>query len=401
MDISRPAFAELVVESLRDAGFERLDYDPEAFALRGEFGYLTLSAPFERYRSASVEEGQAILIGLVKTAVTARDHHPPESWGEASPDVVPVIRPTRLHHQIDLLARADGRTNYLRTVSSPLAEGLNLELALDTPHATASVSPETLETWGVSEKSALEQAVDNLRNLAPVQTSSTESGFLIAHAADGHESARMATPEFFHRLGLSGHPVVIPAVRGAMLIAGANDGEALLGMAEAAQDLLEQERWIGFTPYVHDGEQWSRLVLDHTHPAAQAMRKLALMELREDYEAQRVPLGKLHEKTFISKLIVRDEDNTVRSFAAWGQGLKVLLPQADSYVFSLVDPDDPEEVGEMFDVPFVDVLEIVGDKLAVVENVEPLRYLAESFPDPEQIERLRDRAFNLHPTSHH
>ncbi|MEO1173891.1 MAG: hypothetical protein AAFX94_17860, partial [Myxococcota bacterium] len=352
MEISREDFTELVIESLQDAGFSELHRDDEAFSLRGEFGYLTLHAPFDRYRGGSVEEQNEIIISLVKTAIAARDHSPPKEWHEASDHVVPVVRSTRLHHQIDLLARADGRPNHLRCVQRTLADGLNLELALDTPHATASVSPETLENWGISDQVALEQAVANMTDLAPVQTSSTESGFLVAHAADGHESARMATPEFFHGLGLSGDPVVIPAVRGAMLIAGLDDPAALQGMAEAAQDLLEQERWIGFTPYVHDGRRWKRLELPDEHPAAQSMRKLELMELREDYEAQRVPLGKLHAKAFISKLIVRDENNDVRSFAAWGEGLKVLLPRADSYVFSLLNPDDPEEIGEMFDVPF-------------------------------------------------
>ncbi|MEM6733299.1 MAG: hypothetical protein AAF658_17195, partial [Myxococcota bacterium] len=252
---------------------------------------------------------------------------------------------------------------------------------------------ELLGQWGVPLSSAMKTAIDNLRLLDELQFEHMPEGFWVAHARDGYESGRMATPDVFHRLNVSGDPVVIPAVRNGLLVAGSHDERALAAMASTAFDLMEGNSWITFTPYVHDGDRWSRFEVPASHSAHAPLRKLECVELREDYDGQRDLLLRVFgEDVFVPRLILSENDGRVKSFATWGEGVNALLPEAESVVFSLLDPDDPEAYGEMFDVPFSAVLEVVGHRISRILEVEPHRWLTEGFPTEEELEQLRARS---------
>lgn len=394
--VSRDDFAAMIQERLRSQGFEALSYDAEEFSLRGEFGFATLHPGFALFNRSKGAERESVLAELVATLVMGRDHEASEDWSEAAQHLRPVVRSTRLHRHLDLMAQAEKRTNNVKTAGLEIAEGLSLELAYDTPRATASVPPELLAVWNVDFKTAMHTAIDNLRGLDELSFSRSRSGFLVGHVQDGYEASRMATPDLFHRLALTGDPVVLPAARNAILVAGSHEPEALRGMAEAGIDLLEEARWISFSPYVHDGESWNRFLLPAEHPATAVFRKLELLELRHDYDAQRPALGKLFgENMFIPQLLVGERDGTVRSFATWGEGVSALLPKADYIVFSLLDPEDPEAYGEAFDVSFSDVREVVGHRLTRLAGVEPHRFMVDSFPNANELDRLRERSVDL------
>ncbi len=397
--VTAEQFAELVSEALRGAGFDVLETNLEEFTLRGSFGTVNLTNFINNYNVASDQVRKQILAGIVESATVAETHQFP-AWEQAAPHLRVVVRSDRFHQLLALIARAEQHPNGGTLAAlRPLVPGLLLELAYDTERVTTSVPRTQLEAWGVTLDEAMDRAVSNLRDLDELPFKRQPAGFYVAGARDGYETGRMATPDQFHRLELAGDPVVIPGVKQAFLLAGSRDEDALVAMAETALDLMQSGQWVSFNAFVHDGSGWAKFRPDFDHPVYDLLRKLELIELREDYESQRPYLARLFGKeTFVSQLIIGEREGRVRSFATWGEGVTPLLPAAESIVFSLLDPDDPEAYGEMIDVPFDDALEIVGHRLARLEGVEPVRYCAESFPSAEEIEELRARsdAQNLH-----
>ncbi|MEO0814173.1 MAG: hypothetical protein AAFY60_15025, partial [Myxococcota bacterium] len=221
-------FAEIVSEALSAEGFDVLEPNMEDFSLRGAFGVINLANFFKSYNAASGDDRERIVRSIVDSAVIARDHEFP-GWADAAPNLRAVVRSIRFHQLISLANRAEGQTEQaLDTAHERLAPGITLELAYDTETVTTSIPSDQLARWDVDFKQAMERAVSNMRDLDELQLDRSPGGFYIAHAQDGYESGRMATPDLFHRLELAGDPVVIPSIRNALLVAGSEDEQALV-----------------------------------------------------------------------------------------------------------------------------------------------------------------------------
>lgn len=392
-------FAEHVSEALRGAGFDILETNLDELTLRGSFGTVNLAHFIKSYDAGDDDTRKQILAGIVDSASVAREHEFPD-WPEAKKHLRAIIRSERFHQLLELVARVEQHPNGGTLAAyRPLVPGLLLELAYDTERVTTSVPTTQLRTWGVSLDVAMEQAISNLRDLEDLALERQPAGFYVARARDGYETGRMATPDHFHRLDLAGDPVVIPGVKSALLVAGSHDPDGLVAMADTALDLMRDGQWVSFSAFVHDGDGWAKFRPSYDHPVYERLRKLELIELREDYESQRPYLSRLFgEGVFVPQLILGEREERIRSFATWGEGVTALLPVAESIVFSLLDPDDPEAYGEMIDVSFDDMFEVVGHRIARVDQVQPERFQTESWPTEEELEELRARsdAQNVH-----
>jgi hypothetical protein len=390
------AFAQKVMEALRIAGVrDELHYDPERFLIwspsedGGQGMTIFLTNLHDDYRAAPPGMKTQVLERIISV------HQPPprpESYAEARPALMPVVRPRAYFEMLKVRDASSPSGKSPSAAWRPLGEVLAVSLVQDLPDSMRYLHPEDLERWGVSFDTAYAHALANLRARSREPLVSISPGVCAAAWGDSYSPSRMLLDEVVKRCQVRGEPVVLAPGRDLLLITGAQDEQGLQQVAELAAEALEAPRPMDGRALRRTASGWVPFLPERTSASWPALHRLARHSLVRDYADQSEQLNALHlEKgvdLFVASLLVaEDEDGRILTHTLWVNGLQTLLPRADSIIF--MEEERGPEAPPVAVVPWEQVVRDVGHLLVREEGLYPERYRLKGFPTPKHFERWK------------
>ncbi len=327
----RDRFAERAMKRLGDLGWSHpMHYDAELFVLNlgGPAGRISLGDMFQNW-STFPRHDQADALDQALAFVF--ELGPPPPLDEARGMLVPTIRPRKLTEAMTLEPQDSGAA--LDGAWRPLGEHLAILVAINRPHSLMVVDAPILKGWGLSFDEALAVATANLRAQKPPVFERQEDGFYVSISEDRNELAWLLTPDIYTALALDGDPVVIPAAREELVIAGSNDIIALDTMARLTPLMLDKHtRPISFAPLVLLDGEWRPFVAVEGHYPVEA---LSAYQQAHDYE-QQLPLilsrlRRLGRPEAVGQFSMFAADGVLQTLVLWTEP-SGLLPRADFVV---------------------------------------------------------------------
>lgn len=385
----REAFALRVMALLQATG-QKLRFDAEQYAFVDAEGRIAfLHNHWDTWRVLDEEHREAFLLEVASHIARLGDdpEAPPDDWEEAAPHVMPRIRPV-YHRAVvahELSRHADQPPP--SEPAWPIADHLVVQLVYDTPHAIVSLSDERLETWGVSADKALEQALDNLLESTDIPFVSYEEGVFVAEVDDCYDSSRMMLVEVIQQLPLQGRAVALPANRDTLFITGEHDFNGLQTLLTVASRALDMPRLDTVAPVVLQGDRWRPWLPPAEHPHHAEWAELVLRDRGGAYGAVKPMLeARLEddlEEVFVASFGALVIEEVPRSYTTWAP-VRAWLPKTE--LIAVAKGEDPEE-GFLL-VPWERVVELAGDRLQRVPDVEPPYFAVEGGADPALVEAL-------------
>lgn len=313
-------------------------------------------------------------------------------YDTAKGQLLPVLRNLS---GIDLIRIEHGDDKPLSEVMTfrPMSGELGVAVAIDSELAITQIGGDVLKQWGISFDELLHVAVDNLRHKASPAFTEVGPGLFVSQYGDFYDAPRMLVPEIFWQLPLGSQPVAMVPNRSCMFVCGSENLTAMDDMVSRARPmLLEESRPLSGEMFKLQDGQWT----SWCPPEAPglSLRRLQREILAIGYAEQKSALDALHEKTrkdvFVGtqKLVQRDEDGQLLSYAVLTDGVHTLLPQAD--VLCLLFGEDMEQLM----VRMSDFLDAAGAFVQPRDYVPP-RYEVVRFPDAACIDRLRPLATTI------
>jgi hypothetical protein len=394
-DDAREIFA-LRVQGILAAAGHPSTFDAEGFALRFHDGAVAyLGNRFGTFStSADTGEQEALLVEIAEGILDIQAKpHPPESWEDAAPLLLVRLRPRTFTTVTRLRFALEGFEGpFPEGPSRPISEDLQLELVLDMPRSIMSLSRDQLEKWGVSEEEAFDIAVANLMRTAPEPFDRVASGVFASQVGDCYDSGRLVLTERIRELALIGDPVVLPANRDTLIIAGELDTAGLSIMLDVALQCVHQPRLDTLQPVVLRDDGYEDWWPAPSHPLAVAWGELAVRNRGSAY----AELKELLEATWREQAIERfipsfgavqlDDSTRPLSYSVWAPVAGV-LPQAD-----LVNVVSPDETQVAVFVPWHKLTQVLGGALVREQALWPPLYRTQGAPDAETFAKLAAHA---------
>ena len=309
--------------------------------------------------------------------------------GEALPYLVPKVRPRFQYEALTL--RLGGACPIFR----PLADILALSLVVDGPDGELEVGLTELEAWGADFDLLLQKARANLllrggeehfRRVRP--------GLFRSTWQDNLDGSRMLLPGMLKGLPLRGEPVVALPNRDTLLVAGADDPDALGWMLEAALEFLREDpRYLHGCPLRLEHFQWEVWQSPQGPVAESQLARIQKRRLAEEYARQKALLDRLHGRA--GKAVAVEplhlnlsSSGRVTSCTFWSESVEEgWLPEAD---FVGVGGAALGEEGRLW-VPWAQVWGQLGHLLEPV-GLFPERYRFRSFPRAELLAMAAPKA---------
>lgn len=283
-------------------------------------------------------------------------------------------------------ALLEGASHAPTQVHRPLAEGLEILLCCNWPGVMEYVTHGQLDVWGWSEDEAFDLAYANLRAHSAKPMQQCEGGVWAGEWSDEEDSARMLLPDMLQQ-HVSGQAVVMVPARGCLLLVGDDSEPALAAMLKRAIPFLQLEHIVapGMLRLVRG--KWQPFAPAELTRRLNSMRKHAeALEYQRQHDTLQARLDLGRERLQVGSYIVgRMGAEQVRASACkWMRGAFSLLPRTDFMRFS-----DPADESWTITVPWDVAQPIIG---ALMEKTEhwPPRYKVMTFPDPMQLEQLRE-----------
>jgi len=394
---SKDEFAKLAVKRLRQAGEDQpISYDPANFALTVGEGdkpsTMFLHNAYNHYLAAPRLKRSAVLNEFV---MGSRVPEMPETWDEVKPLMRPRVRDRFYHWAMPRQLELAGHdpSEMIQPVLRSICEQLNVELAVDTEHSIATFDRDRLEEWGIDEDTAFAAARDNLWSVSNDDFLQPQPGVYVSPWRDNWDASRLYLHDLIWQLKVKGLPVAAVPSRDVLIVTGSEDAEGLLALASLAEETINNDpRPSTPAPFILEDGAWRRFDAPADHPAASAIDRLNLIARVRDYEEQKEILNALHESdgtdVFVASCMVAERESTGQLFtySVWSRGVLTQLPMTDFLAFN-ADPGGKDDESIM--VPWSQACAIAGDLMEPVD-VYPPRLLVESFPDQQQLQKLRD-----------
>jgi hypothetical protein len=336
-------FAKRIMARIRRRGWRgNITYDAKEFRLvlaEGEGSQvMNLSKAYRAWRkvSGSQKDQQLdITIGFLFEVDVG------QTFESAKPHLLPAIR-NRSHLHAALFFTTEPDKAALPAYR-PFCETMGLALVLDTETAIRFVYDETLERWGVSFETALETALGNLRAQSPFRFHRQSEGFWFSDFGDHHDAARLLLPDLFDAFNFTGPPVVVPLDRAGIMVADAENTDALKAMATFAEENLPTaDRPIAYTPIILEGGAWQPVDTSQTSFSALAM--LPARQTTWDYEEQKAALERQlaaqNRDIFVASVLCLRREETLHTLSTLGEGIDTLLPRTDTVAVGHPQQDD-------------------------------------------------------------
>ncbi|HEY9236059.1 MAG TPA: hypothetical protein VIP08_13610 [Phenylobacterium sp.] len=322
----RKRFAKQVFEGVRGQGWPHpLDYDEKRFRFDlGVLGDVDLEPLFQHWSDARGATRQTAIDHAVSFVLEAGAD---PSWEACKDLLVPLVR-AAAPAQLAACYEPSKAGAWRR-----LTEHLVIRVGIDRPHSLAGVEPDRLADWGRSFPEVLEAALANLRQREPLAFERDEDGFYVSAGTDYNDVSRMLVPETFNGLDLRGAPVAIAVTRDMLLVAGADDPDALEAMAAAARGVLQRHGpAVSAVPLILVDGEWKAFE-DTTGSASlqvlAALQKAEIHEQEQPLVAER--LAREGRPTAVANLTLLPEGDTLSSIALWTEP-NSLIPRADYVV---------------------------------------------------------------------
>lgn len=300
---------------------------------------------------------------------------PPWSW--AGPRLEPALRGIAWPSQALAAAAADPERAIARVRFSPFSHVL---LALDHGAHRSFVTRAHLQVWGVSAQVALAQACAGV-----VPAEGLEAHPLGWRLRGDNAVSQLVLPGFLRAFrDQCGEEVVAAApLTDLLVIAPASRALALLDYARAA---WEQ----GAVPVVAylfaDGADGVTLWRPSAeHPAARAQADAILRTARRAYREQTDAVEASYDVRFAPLGLLTDDAGALLSVAACTQGVDAWLPLAELVVLH------PSEGAALW-VRLTDLVAVLGDAVAQVEDLAPERLRLRRWPTSDEWRSLAARA---------
>ena len=212
---------------------------------------------------------------------------------EALPLLVPKVRPRFTY---EALALERGRAC---PVFRPLAGTFAHSLAVDCPDWELDLSAGELERWGADFDVLLQRARTNLLLRGGEECfRQVRPGLFRSSWQDKLDGSRALLPGMLRGLPLRGDPVVVLPNRDTLLVAGAEDSQALGWMLEGALEFVREDpNSLNGCPLRWSGYQWEAWEARAGHPAAALLERVRRRRLLEEYTRQKTLLDRLHDRT--------------------------------------------------------------------------------------------------------
>jgi hypothetical protein len=279
---------------------------------------------------------------------------------------------------------------------SHVGSDLGVALIAEETGSAPAVTGAQLRASGLEPEAALALALDNLKPRSASAFEALKPGLFVSCWRDGHDAARLLLPGLITALPVKGDPIAMVPTRDTLLVAGADDRDALTALADAAADALSTTdrplsaqalrlrdgKW---TDFAGDGEEFA--------PFDDLMRG----QWTRDYAEQKQLLDQLHAQSgddiLVASYAPMQNRNTGKPFCMtfWVDGFVNLLPRADSVVL--------KSAAEVIVVPWRAATAVIDRRLAPTDHY-PLRYRADTSPDAAELAQLRAVATLAKPIAH-
>lgn len=429
----RKRFADLLAARLSGSeAMQPIEYDPEAFTLNLGNGQVVNLAYFWHVYSGLDAEKRKKHIESIAQGLFQGQFELPEEYEDARVDLLPKVWARAALDRLDLEAEAKGLRPPEPSVT-PLGSHLLLGVVYDLPNSMKQVHGKDFGTWEVTFFEAMEQAVENLRQLpmqvgkfvAPDEAEAgndsdddeesdigfgdpgdtafdfrpEEGGLYAAMIGDSYDATRLLLiPDLVEseQLPLRGRPVVMMPCRDVLLVTGDDDEDGLVAMADMAGKIIESEvRLLVPTLLRHENGEWADFHVPPAHPAAIELHQLELRYLVETYEMQKELLegveSRRDDPADVGELLVFRHRELGRwmSLTVWTEGT-ILLPKAD--FVAIVTEEGADPVYATWD----DIVTLTGELLEPVD-LSPPRWRVGELPHPKAVEILAETSENPMP----
>jgi hypothetical protein len=302
--------------------------------------------------------------------------------------LLPIVRPRSSCAHEALADRIFGEGLQHVAPVGRIGSDLVIALAADLPSGARLLEQPDLQTLGLTAAAAFEQAVANLLQRSPPRFAPLGRGVFSADWNDGFDATRLLLVHLFDALPLRGDAVAMVPTSGRLLLAGADDKDGLLAMAEtAASALSTTDRPLSAQPLRLRAGVWRSFAPDPDEFAP--LQDLLRGQWIRDYAEQKQLLDQLHaqegEQVAVADELAMLDRRSGRPFCLtfWIEGAPSLLPRADAIGF--------KTAAEVILVPWPAALPIVGGRMTKTDHY-PERYRVATFPNAGELARLRSVA---------
>ncbi|MES2296071.1 MAG: hypothetical protein V4582_03470 [Pseudomonadota bacterium] len=385
-------YGTVLIAALKEAGDERpwrLDQAQERLHT-GQNGDAAMPSDIinlgNMYRMWLREEISARDAHLSRTARSMQPVKPAASFAGAHSHLLPIVRNSADRGQVRIMGAPGSEVPVYR----PLVPGLDLCLGYDSDDNILRLGAHDLKKWDLSEDQAFSLALDNLRAQSATPMRDCGHGLFESAWNDDYSASRLLLTELMVRQAGPGAPVaMVPGKDVLLLTCDSNDvGMAL--MVRRAETIMAQPNALAPLMLRLEDGQWRDFV-----PPARAIKLSHLRKQWEGelYQQQKQLMGKKYaaagKHIFVSSYMVGGggDDAPTRSACSWSKGVLSLLPKTD--ILCLVDPHSDQSQAVV--VNWDDALPIVGGLMHATLD-EPPRYKVTRFPDPQQLDLLRQVA---------
>jgi len=280
---------------------------------------------------------------------------------------------------------------------SHIGSDLGVALVAEGTSAAAAITGAQLQASGLEPEAALSQALKNLRPRSAPAFESPKPGLFLSTWRDGFDASRLLLPDLIAALPVKGDPVVLAPTRSTLLVAGTEDHGALRALADAgAETLSTTDQPLSARPLrLRDG-QWTDLALEAEELAP--FYDLMRGQWAREYAEQKQLLDQLYAQSgddiLVASYAPMQNRHTGKPFCMtfWVDGFVNLLPRADAVVL--------KSAAEVIVVPWRAATAVIAHRLTATDD-HPIRYRADTFPSPAELEQLRAVATLAKPVKGH
>jgi hypothetical protein len=388
---TKEEFAQIMLAAIRKHEATPLRFDPDEFRLteEGETNYyLNLSNAYQEYCDASPADAERT-VERYCSAWRARHASEPAAATAVLPNLRPSIRLRSYYELMRLKLQPQ-----VGELPPPFPyHVLGEHYALGLMHIQGSnlgiVAQHHLDEWKLDFETALAAATNNLREHTREPLKQLAAGVWYGMWNDDFGPSRLLFPDVLD-CEIRGDPVVLLAERRVLVLTGADDEDALLMAAHAAEKVAEGGRPVGALPLRLHKDGWRPFLPPANSPSGKKIRLRWMKSLQGSYQEQAGYLAALGEgpKAADYHVFGGRDDVPPFSFCIWQQGADVLLPRTEVVLFAVADKPGGEPTVRA-EVRWEKTLELAGDLMERQQELIPERWRVRTFPDATRLAALR------------
>lgn len=377
-------FARALMKHASANGFnEPMQYDARGFRIIAGAERQHIANLVNLYPGYRDCERGARTAYLAKCSALFQANEMPSGFEAVRANLLPAVRARAYVEAVRFSASMQDTMSASERAYTPFGTDAVVLLAYDSDDSMSILFDKQIEALGVPFATALDAALDNLRDRSVDAFVRRPDGVCVADWNDAYDSSRILLPDLIHRAGFN-DPVAMIPTRDQLLVAPASNRDALLAMLDLAQECHAQEgRTISAAMFAFTDGQ----ARDYQPTDAEVALRLAHLKLRylaDDYASQKQMLDEQHEKQGIdvyvaSFMLVQRGEHDLFSVCSWSQDVDSLLPRTGQVALATFN-----EAGEAHHAGTVDWAQlerVAGHLMQLEPDVFPPRYRVSRFPD--------------------